>query len=88
LALKGLDSKRHTGVISLFNRNFVKTSIVSKELSKIIESAKINREKSDYGDFVEVSQEMAEHQMAKAKEFIRQIENAINAIIRNEETPK
>ena len=88
LALKGLDSRKHTGVISLFNRNFVKTGVVSKELSKIIESAKINREKSDYGDFVEVSREMAEHQIGKARGFIKEIEKAINILIGNEGIPK
>jgi uncharacterized protein (UPF0332 family) len=52
LALRKLDSKKHSGVISLFNRHFVKTGIVDNSCGKIVRNAQISRERSDYGDSV------------------------------------
>lgn len=39
LALVGLDSRRHTGVISYFDQYFVKTGICEKQLSTIAHTA-------------------------------------------------
>ncbi len=47
-ALDGFDSSKHSGVISHFNQNYVKSEVFSKELSKIIRLASENREKADY----------------------------------------
>ncbi|MBU1754370.1 HEPN domain-containing protein, partial [bacterium] len=60
LALLGLDSSKHSGVISFFNRYWVKSGIMPKEYSTIIADAKRDRETSDYGDFVEFTCEDAE----------------------------
>jgi hypothetical protein len=84
LATKGLDSVKHSGIISLFNQHFVKTGIVGKEMGKLLSEARIVREKSDYGDLVVVSKEKAESQMQSAKDFIQEIERALNEILKNE----
>lgn len=47
LATKRLDSSKHSGVIALFNQHFVKLGVVSKETSKLIERAKVYRERAD-----------------------------------------
>lgn len=70
LATKQLDSSKHSGVIALFNQHFVKTGIVPKDTSKLIEKAKLYREQADYGDFFVVSKEEAETQIESAKRFI------------------
>ena len=36
LATKSLDSRKHSGVISLFNQYFVKTEVISKEAGRVI----------------------------------------------------
>jgi uncharacterized protein (UPF0332 family) len=77
LATRQLDSSKHTGVISLFNQNFVKTGIVPKETSKWLERAKLYREQADYGDFYLVSVQEAEGQIQSAREFIVTIESAL-----------
>jgi uncharacterized protein (UPF0332 family) len=61
LATKELDSRKHSGVISLFNQHFVKTGILPKEFRKIIVSAQDLRLSSDYNDFYVVSKKEAEH---------------------------
>ena len=55
LALDGFDSSKHSGIISYFNLNYVKTDVFSREVSKMISSAYRLREKADYQDFYIVS---------------------------------
>jgi len=77
LALKELDSKKHSGVISLFNQNFVKTGLINVDASKIIKEAKSYRENADYKDFFIISKEETEKQLKNAERFIKEIENKI-----------
>tara|TARA_B100001964_G_C14181016_1_gene576255 strand:+ start:727 stop:1131 length:405 start_codon:yes stop_codon:yes gene_type:complete len=79
LATKQLDSSKHSGVIALFNRHFVKVGTMSKDTSKLIEKAKLYREQADYGDFFNVSKEEAEEQVRTSRKFIEEIENAIKS---------
>ena len=67
--LEGFDSSKHSGVISYFNQNYVKTGVFPKELSKMIKAASESREKADYHDFYIASKEEAEKQMERAKTF-------------------
>lgn len=55
LATLAVDSSKHSGVISLFNINFVKTGVLPKECSKIIANAQDLRLSSDHDDFYVVS---------------------------------
>jgi uncharacterized protein (UPF0332 family) len=57
LALKELDSSKHSGVISLFNQHFVKTKLVDPSLGRILKKAQYSRERSDYGDYYVVTRE-------------------------------
>jgi uncharacterized protein (UPF0332 family) len=85
LATKGLDSSKHSGVISLFNLHFVKTGIVSKEISAIIINAREVRVKSDYEDWAEVTQEEAKFQLENADKFVAEIERALSDKLSSEE---
>ena len=51
LALTGEDYKKHSGVISRFSEQYLKTRLLPPELSKIISMASIIRNRSDYEDF-------------------------------------
>lgn len=84
LALFGMDSRKHSGIISLFNRNFIKTGILPKHLSKIITTAREGRESSDYADFIEHSGDESEAQYRQAKEFLAMIQELNDKIIKNE----
>jgi uncharacterized protein (UPF0332 family) len=70
LASEGLQSKKHSGVISLFNKHFVKAGLVSKQFSKIIKQARDERELSDYDDFFEAGQDETADQIKDAESFI------------------
>ncbi|MBI5235242.1 MAG: HEPN domain-containing protein [Deltaproteobacteria bacterium] len=77
LAIQGVDSKRHSGVIALFNEHYIKTGLLSKDVYRIISGAKAKRERAEYEDYVEFSRFEAEDQLVKAKEFVRHIEDAL-----------
>ncbi len=77
LAMEGLDSHKHSGVISLFNHNFVKTGAVSKDLGRLLMNAKDYREKGDYGDFIIASLEEAEEQLNAARKLLIEINEVI-----------
>lgn len=51
LALTGEDYKKHSGVISRFSEQYLKTKLLPIELSKVISTASIIRNRSDYEDF-------------------------------------
>ena len=73
-ALDGFDSSKHSGVISHFNQEYVKTGLFKKEVSKIIRNASELREQADYEDFYEASQEEAADVFEQATRFISVVE--------------
>ena len=73
LATKELDSRKHSGIIGLFNQQFVKTGILPKDYGKILKSAKDLRQAGDYDDFFLVSREEALSAVENASRFIRGI---------------
>ncbi|MBU0600666.1 HEPN domain-containing protein [bacterium] len=80
LAVKEVNSSKHSGVISLFNQHFVKTSIVGKNMGRILAEAKEMREDSDYEDFVVISDEEVENQIKDAEIFIGEVEEVLEGV--------
>lgn len=52
LLLDGLTSSKHAGIRSLFNKQYVKTGKVPKNLARIYNDLFEKRQESDYMDFV------------------------------------
>lgn len=73
-ALDQFDSSKHSGVIAYFNRIYVTGNIFDKSISKLIDTAFRLREKADYQDFVIISKEQAQEQLAKAEKIINMLE--------------
>lgn len=74
LALDGFDSKKHSGIIAEFRRNYLKTELLPKELSNIIDALVEIRQGSDYDDFYVVSKVEVSEQLENAKMFISEVE--------------
>lgn len=74
LALSGIDSRKHTGIISYFDQYFVKTGIVDKSYSRIAHSAFDIRQIHDYQDFQELTYQQAKMQFEDAQIFIETVE--------------
>ncbi len=74
LILNGQDYKRHSGVISFFRKDYIKTGILDESLSEIIKNAFELRTESDYSDFFIISKEEIEKQIEDAAFFVAEIE--------------
>lgn len=74
LALIGSDHRRHTGVISGFDRYFVKTGLITKSFSTIAHNAFDSRQLSDYQDFQKPTEQQARTQYDDARRFVEEIE--------------
>ena len=69
LALDGEDFARHAGVISYFQRTYIKSGVFDVRFSRYISEAFQIRNNTDYADFYIVSREDAEEQYQRAVEF-------------------
>ena len=84
LALLDLDSSKHSGVLSYFDRYLVKTTIFDKKFSQIAHTAFDSRQDYDYEDFSEPNSNEALNQINEAEVFIREVETKVIQIINNE----
>jgi uncharacterized protein (UPF0332 family) len=69
---------KHTGVISHFDKEFVKTGKFPRESSKFLHSAFELRQESDYLDMKEVSLKEAEAILQSAKNLFSQIKEYLS----------
>jgi hypothetical protein len=77
LAVEGLESRKHSGVVSLFNRNFVKPGRLEKRIGAILKDAWRQRELADYSDVAEFTRDDAERLLRDAEVFVATIETLI-----------
>ena len=73
----GLSSSKHSGVRSLFNRNYVKTGKVPKELAQIYNDLFERRQESDYVDFVRFEESQVRLWISHAERFVEQISSIV-----------
>lgn len=73
LQYTGKVPSKHSGVISLFDTEFVLKGIFPKDLSKAIHKAFELRQVSDYKTFAQISKEKAEEIINKAENFVEAI---------------
>ncbi len=83
LALKELDSSKHSGIIALFNQHIIKPGLFPRGFSKFLQKAKRRRENADYGDFVKITQEETQIQLENAKKFVEEAEKVMNEMIKD-----
>lgn len=75
LALKGLGTSKHSGAIALFDREFVKTGIFSKNLSVTLHHTFDMRQEADYEEQAQTENSDAQDALTQAREFVLQIRN-------------
>ena len=74
---KQLGTSKHTGAISLFDREFVKPGIFAKGLSKILHRAFELRQKGDYMEAAEVTKEDVDEVFPMAIDFVSKIKGRV-----------
>lgn len=73
-------TSKHSGVIAFFDREFVKTGIFEKSLSRSLHQSFENRQNSDYGEIFEVSETEAKLSVEKAHTFVETVKKYIQSI--------
>lgn len=74
-----LDFSKHSAVISYFRKNYIKTEILDKKLSKYIGDAFVLRSDGDYTYFFNVEKTDAETQYNNAVEFYEAVKNFLES---------
>jgi uncharacterized protein (UPF0332 family) len=62
--------KTHLGTKSLFNKEFIQTSIVDKEMGELYSTLLAKRFEADYEDFVMIDEEKVKEYLVKVHEFL------------------
>lgn len=78
LAHSGLSAHTHSGTISVFGQNFVRTGKIGRELGAFFSRMEQLRMKADYNCNYEVSQDEVESMIQPATSFIKAIENIVS----------
>ena len=79
-AIDGFDSSKHSGVISHFNQEYVKTGRFPPSSSRIIRQASMMREKSDYEDFFIPESEETIDVIANVEQFLADVRTYLESI--------
>ncbi len=77
LVFKKLDSKKHSGVIVLFNKEYIKTGLINEKAKDMLSKAFYVRIESDYKDFYVASKEEAQKQIENTEFSLNEILNFI-----------
>ena len=77
LLSKGLSSSKHSGLMGLFNREFVKSGLIDKELGRFYNEMFEFRQKSDYKDLVKFEIKEVRLWLSRAGEFITAVQGLI-----------
>jgi uncharacterized protein (UPF0332 family) len=77
LVFEKLDSKKHSGVIALFNEKYIKPGLLDEKAKDILTKAFYLRVDSYYKDFYLASQKEAAEQIKNAEYFLNLIVNFI-----------
>jgi uncharacterized protein (UPF0332 family) len=74
LATVQLGTSKHSGAISLFDREFVKAGLFPRALSRGLHLAFDRRQQTDYGERVPLSHQAAQETLLDARTFVVSIE--------------
>lgn len=71
-------TSKHSGVIAIFDKEFVHTGKLDKNYSKILHKMFELRQQSDYKELVEISLEEAQESVNQAREFLEVLKRFMN----------
>lgn len=71
LASKGLGASKHSGVLSLFSRHFIKTGAFPIDYGRYLREAFELRQGADYREFIRITPEQVQEAIAHAESFLQ-----------------
>jgi uncharacterized protein (UPF0332 family) len=80
LLTRDLSSSKHSGVMALFNKHFVKEGIISVDYGKFYARVFDQRQESDYAYVPEISSEQISEDLKTAEDFILEIKKIIRSM--------
>lgn len=84
LATKEVDSSRHSGVISLFQKHFVTTGQVSPAHAKALPRSFEKRQNTDYADFATIAPEEAKSIREDVRAFLDECAALLERLLTSE----
>lgn len=79
LATRQRETSKHSGAISLFDKEFVKSGTFSKHFSRWLHDAFDLRQRSDYAVQVQVTMEEAENTLQHAVLFVKETKRVLGS---------
>ena len=79
LATKRIGTSKHSAIIAAFDREFVKTGVFARELSRSLHLAFDRRQTHDYGEMIQIDHQTAEETLMSAKIFVLKIETYLRS---------
>jgi len=77
LAVKKMETSKHSGAISLFDREFVKQGVFKKDLSRWLHDAFDLRQLSDYAAQSSITSDDAQRALDHAGEFVKKVKDIL-----------
>jgi uncharacterized protein (UPF0332 family) len=78
LATIGQESSKHSGVLALFDKHFMKPKILPQEMGKFLHQAFDMRQTGDYEEEAELTKADARKTLESAVEFVETIEETLS----------
>jgi uncharacterized protein (UPF0332 family) len=83
LATRKQETSKHSGAISLFDKEFVKAGMFDKDFSRWLHEAFDLRQRSDYTIGHQVTREQAQVTLEHAVSFVREVKNTLVNLTNN-----
>jgi uncharacterized protein (UPF0332 family) len=78
LATIGQETSKHSGVLALFDKHFMKSKILPKEMGGFLHQAFDMRQTGDYEEEAELTREDAQQTLEAAVKFVETIEEKLS----------
>ena len=86
LSIHKMETSKHSGAIALFDREFVKNGVLSKELSRWLHGAFDLRQRCDYEAQFQISTERAAATLETAKSFVAEVKSVTTRMLNEEKS--
>lgn len=75
LVYESCSSSKHSGVLSFFNKRFIKEGVFKESIGRSINKAFELRQRGDYREYIELTYEQVEPFIDEAEVFIKTVKN-------------
>lgn len=82
LVYEDYSSSKHSGILSYFNRHFIKKGIFDVDMGKTFNKAFELRQREDYREYAQLTTEQVKPFIGKAKNFVQSIKKYLKGLDR------